>query len=88
VPSLEQLRYEPPGEWGKHLGWMVSPKSRPCGKKIGQIADDTERTARWAATMARDWTPHTEAAGVLLIDGHTTNTPARTETPPSSARTN
>jgi hypothetical protein len=72
VPSLEQLRYEPPGEWGKLMGLDRIPEVKTLREKIGLLADDTERTARWAATMARDWMGQdTEAAGVLLIDGHT-----------------
>jgi hypothetical protein len=72
VPSLEQLRYEPPGEWGKLMGLDRIPEVKTLREKIGLLADDTERTARWAATMARDWmSQDTEAAGVLLIDGHT-----------------
>lgn len=72
VPSLEQLRYEPPGEWGKLMGLDRIPEVKTLREKIGLLADDTERTARWAATMARDWMGlDTEAAGVLLIDGHT-----------------
>jgi hypothetical protein len=72
VPSLEQLRYEPPGEWGKLMGLDRIPEVKTLREKIGLLADDAERTARWAATMARDWMGQdTEAAGVLLIDGHT-----------------
>ena len=72
VPSIEQLRYEPPGEWGKLMGLDRIPEVKILREKIGLLADDTERTARWAATMARDWMGQdTEAAGVLLIDGHT-----------------
>ena len=72
MPSIEQLRYEPPGEWGKLMGLDRIPEVKILREKIGLLADDTERTARWAATMARDWMGQdTEAAGVLLIDGHT-----------------
>jgi len=72
VPSLEQLRYEAPGEWGKLMGLDRIPEVKTLREKIALLADDTERTARWAATMAREWMDQdTEAAGVLLIDGHT-----------------
>ena len=49
VPSLEQLRYEPPGEWGKLMGLDRIPEVKTLREKIGLLADDTERTARWAA---------------------------------------
>jgi hypothetical protein len=38
--------------------------------KIGRLADDTQRTARWSGELAKEWMAHdVEAAGVLLIDG-------------------
>ena len=32
IRSLEQLRYQAPGEWGKLLGWIESRKCGPCGR--------------------------------------------------------
>ena len=72
VPSLEQLRYLAPGEWGKLLGLDRIPEVKTLRKKVGILADDTARTARWSGELARDWMAYdVEAAGVLLIDGHT-----------------
>ena len=72
VQSLEQVRYQPPGEWGKLMGLDRIPEVRTLRQKLALLADDTERTARWAGDLARDWMAHdVEAAGVLLIDGHT-----------------
>ncbi|MCF7730281.1 MAG: hypothetical protein K9N23_01275 [Akkermansiaceae bacterium] len=86
VPSLEQLRYEPPGEWGKLMGLDRIPEVKTLREKIGLLADDTERTARWAATMARDWMGQdTEAAGVLLIDGHNCGVAGSSLSTPSSS---
>lgn len=71
VPSLEQLRYHSPGEWGKLLGLDRIPEVKTLRDKIGNLADDTERTARWSGELAREWMARdVEAAGVLLIDGH------------------
>ena len=72
VQSLEQVRYQSPGEWGKLMGLDRIPEVRTLRQKLALLADDTERTARWASALARDWMAHdVEAAGVLLIDGHT-----------------
>ena len=72
VQSLEQVRYQSPGEWGKLMGLDRIPEVRTLRQKLALLADDTERTARWASALARDWMAHdVAAAGVLLIDGHT-----------------
>ena len=72
VPSLEQLRYQAPGEWGKLLGLDRIPEVKTLRGKIGLLGDDDARTARWSSQLARDWMEHdVQAAGVLLIDGHT-----------------
>lgn len=72
IPSLEQLRYEAPGEWGKLLGFDRIPEVKTLREKVGILGDDAERTARWSGDLARDWMAHdVQAAGVLLIDGHT-----------------
>lgn len=72
VPSLEQLRYHAPGEWGKLLGLDRIPEVKTLRDKVGILGDDIERAARWSGDLARDWMARDiEAAGVLLIDGHT-----------------
>lgn len=72
VQSLEQVRYQSPGEWGKLMGLDRIPEVRTLRQKLALLADDTARTARWASDLARDWMAHdVQAAGVLLIDGHT-----------------
>ena len=72
VQSLEQLRYIAPGEWGKLLGLDRIPEVRTLREKVGILGDDAQRTARWSGELARDWMAHdVQAAGVLLIDGHT-----------------
>jgi hypothetical protein len=72
VPSLEQLRYQAPGEWGKLLGLDRIPEVKTLREKTALLGDDPARTARWSSQLARDWMEHdVQAAGVLLIDGHT-----------------
>ena len=72
VPSLEQLRYQAPGEWGKLLGLDRIPEVKTLREKTALLGDDAARTACWSSQLARDWMEHdVQAAGVLLIDGHT-----------------
>jgi hypothetical protein len=71
VQSLEQLRYQAPGEWGKLIGFDRIPEVKTLRDKIGLLGDDLTRTAAWSSKLARDWMAHdVTAAGVLLIDGH------------------
>ena len=71
VPSLEQLRYSSPGEWGKLLGLDCIPEVKTLREKIGVLADDPARSGRWSSALASDWMQaNVEAAGVLLLDGH------------------
>ena len=68
LPSMEQLRYQAPGEWGKLLGLDRIPEVKTLRAKVAILGDDTERTARWSGDLARDWMAHdVQAAGVLLI---------------------
>lgn len=71
VPSLEQLRYQSAGEWGKLLGLDRIPEVKTLREKVGLLGDDAERTADWSGALAQDWMEgDVEAAGTLLIDGH------------------
>jgi len=70
-PSLEQLRYQAPGEWGKLPGLDRIPEVKTLREKTSLLGDAPTRTARWSSQLARNWMEHdVQAAGVLLIDGH------------------
>ena len=72
VRSLEQIRYQAPGEWGKLLGLDRIPEVKTLREKVDHLSADTARSAAWSSTLAKDWMaldPH--AAGTLLVDGHT-----------------
>jgi hypothetical protein len=72
VPSIEQLRCQAPGEWGKLLGLDRIPEVKTLRQKVGLLGEDAARTARWSGQLARDWMAcDVQAAGVLLVDGHT-----------------
>ena len=43
IPSMEQLRYQAPGEWGKLLGLDRIPEVKTLRAKVAILGDDTER---------------------------------------------
>lgn len=71
VKSLEKLRYEPPGEWGKVLGLDRIPEVRTLREKIELLCQDGEKVRAWSSTLAREWMEaQPESAGTLYLDGH------------------
>ena len=71
VPSLEALRYEPPGEWGRLLGLDRLPEVRTFREKLGVLCADGAPVRQWSSTLAREWMADQPAsAGTLYIDGH------------------
>ena len=72
VRSLEALRYETPGEWGRLLGLDRIPEVRTLRAKLSLLCREPAPAAAWSSTLAREWmAADPEAAGTLLIDGHT-----------------
>jgi len=70
LPSLEQLRYCAPGEWGKLLGLDRIPEVRTVRKKIALLSDQHQANA-WSAELCAQWMGEDpEQAAVLYIDGH------------------
>jgi len=71
VKSLEALRYQPPGEWGKLLGLDRMPEVRTLREKIGILCQDGQEVRQWSGTLAREWMEaEPDKAGVLYVDGH------------------
>jgi transposase-like protein len=71
IPSLEQMRYEPPGEWGKLLGLDRIPEVKTLRAKLGLLCKDEPRLRQWSSNLAQEWMGEAPAsAGVLYIDGH------------------
>ncbi len=70
--SVEALRYEPPGEWGKLVGLDRIPEVRTLRAKLTALCAAPEPTAAWSAALAQDWMRAAEpdSAGVFCIDGH------------------
>jgi len=71
VGSLEALRYQPPGEWGKLLGLDRIPEVRTLREKIELLCQDGQTVRQWSSTLAQEWMQaQPESAGTLYIDGH------------------
>jgi prepilin-type processing-associated H-X9-DG protein len=70
LPSLEQLRYRAPGEWGKLLGLDRIPEVRTMRKKLALLSDQ-EHVNAWSAELCAQWMGEDpDQASVLYVDGH------------------
>ncbi len=70
LPSLEQLRYCAPGEWGKLLGLDRIPEVRTLRKKLALLSDQQQANA-WSAELCAHWMGEDpDKAAVLYVDGH------------------
>lgn len=73
VRSLEALRYEAPGEWGKILGLDRVPEVKTLRGKVAELAADETKVRQWSSTLAQEWLAASAAeagAGTLYVDGH------------------
>lgn len=71
VRSLEAVRYESPGEWGKLLGLDRLPEVKTLRQKIAALCASPEPTDRWGRQLAADWmAAQTENSGFYYVDGH------------------
>lgn len=71
VQSMEALRYEAPGEWGRLLGLDRVPEVRTLREKIGLLCEDEAKVRKWSSGLAREWMElESDGAGTLYVDGH------------------
>jgi hypothetical protein len=71
IPSLEQLRYQAPGEWGQLLGLDRIPEVRTLREKLQMLCHQAGRAARWNTELAKQWISAEQAAEpVYYADGH------------------
>lgn len=69
--SLEALRYEPPGEWGRLVGLDRIPEVRTWRQKVGQLCQPPGVATRWSNALAQEWmAAQPEGDGVYYADGH------------------
>jgi len=70
LPSLEQLRYCAPGEWGKLLGLDRIPEVRTLRNKIALLSEQ-QQASSWSAELCAQWMGEApDKAAVLYVDGH------------------
>jgi hypothetical protein len=71
VRSLEQMRYEAPGEWGKLLGLDRIPEVKTLRRKLDHLTDDQKNVFKWSQTVAKEWLEaDAQSVGGLYVDGH------------------
>jgi hypothetical protein len=71
IPSLEQLRYRAPGEWGHLLGLDRIPEVRTLREKLKILCRDAGRAALWNTELAKQWmTAERQSEPVFYADGH------------------
>jgi hypothetical protein len=70
IKTIEQLRYEPAGEWGKLLGLDRIPEVKTLRDKV-EILADREKVGLGSGVLSKEWMEgDPEAAGILYVDGH------------------
>lgn len=76
MQTIETLRNDAPGEWGKLLGLDRVPEVRTLRDKV-HIMSYTGKPEEWSASLSQRWMGQTDAkdasassANVLCIDGH------------------
>ncbi len=71
IRSLEQLRYQAPGEWGKLLGLDRIPEVRTLRAKLKVLCRDMGRAMEWNAALAQEWIASQNATDLYFYcDGH------------------
>lgn len=72
IRSLEQLRYEEPGEWGKLLGLDRIPEVRTLRGKLQRLCENWGRALQWNAELAKEWIAQIALTSELFFycDGH------------------
>jgi hypothetical protein len=74
--SLEQTRYQAPGEWGRLLGLDRLPEVKTLRAKIATLCATEGRAAQWQSCLAQEWieaaADPTDATsvGLFYVDGH------------------
>jgi len=70
LKSMEKLRYEAPGEWGKLLGLDRVPEVRTLREKVKHLAEHGQPLP-WSAELCKEWMNEAPAqAQVCYVDGH------------------
>lgn len=71
IQTVEQLRYEPPGELGKLCGLDRVAEVRTLRAKLVLLTGSQSAIAAWSSALSQEWLQVGESAvGVLYVDGH------------------
>jgi hypothetical protein len=71
IRSLEQLRYEAPGEWGKLLGLDRIPEVRTLRAKLKLLCQDLGQAMQWNVQLAKEWIARQKDTDLYFYcDGH------------------
>jgi hypothetical protein len=74
--SLEQTRYQAPGEWGRMLGLDRLPEVKTLRAKIAALCASEGRATQWQSCLAREWVEaaadpaDAASVGLFYVDGH------------------
>ena len=70
IKTVEDLRYESPGDWGNLLGLDRIPEAKTLRQKIG-IMSGYQQPSQWMAELCQNWMKNDpDLSGTLYIDGH------------------
>jgi hypothetical protein len=71
IRSIEQLRYQAPGEWGTLLGLDRIPEVRTLREKVELLSRELGRAKQWNAQLAKQWMARQDSAELYFYcDGH------------------
>src|SRR5947209_9159023 len=71
IRSMEQLRYQAPGEWGKVLGLDRIPEVRTLRAKLQLLCRDLGQAMKWNAQLAKEWIARQNDSELYFYcDGH------------------
>jgi hypothetical protein len=71
VKSVEQLRYQTPGEWGNVLGLDRIPEVRTLRAKLEILCQKAGVAAQWNTELFKEWIGLlAEAEPMFYVDGH------------------
>jgi prepilin-type processing-associated H-X9-DG protein len=71
IGSLEAMRYQAPGEWGKLIGLDRIPEVKTLREKLSSLSQNGEQVRKWSEALGREWMEGApESAGALYVDGH------------------
>ena len=74
--SLEQTRYQSPGEWGRILGLDRLPEVKTLRAKIAELCALVGQAVQWQSRLAKEWIAaaadpaDVPSLGLFYIDGH------------------